>query len=410
MADLFKDYLKQLEKADKVLKLTPKLKTKLKTPNKIIKSYVAVKMDDGTTKKFKAYRVQFNNNLGPYKGGIRFHPNVNLSEVKALSAWMAIKGAVADIPFGGGKGGVAVNPKDLSENELERLSRAYIRLIQPYIGPDVDVPAPDVNTDPKIMAWMVDEYEKIVGHKEKAVITGKPLELGGSEGRVVATGKGGVDILEKLAKKLHLKPEQTTVAVQGFGNVGYFFAFFAQKSGFKVVSVSDSKGGVFNKTGNWSMEKLLEYKQKTGSLKNFPGTKNLTNDQLLTLKVDILVPAALEKAINQKNAGKIRAKAIVEMANGPVTPAAEKILEKKKIYSVPDVLANSGGVTVSYFEWLQNKKNQRWPKAEVLQKLKTKITKAFDKVWNESTKRGVTLRQAAYILATQKISQKKGVS
>ncbi len=397
MNNPFENYLTQLKKVGDF--------PQLEQPQKIIEVNFTVKMDNGEIKIFRGFRVQFNNARGPYKGGIRFHPQVDLSEVKALSAWMAIKCAVAGIPFGGGKGGVVVNPKELSEGELERLSRAYIRAIYRDIGPEIDVPAPDVNTNPQIMSWMLEEYESLTGHKESATFTGKPVDKGGSEGRVEATGKGGVYILEKLAEKLNLKPQETTVAVQGFGNVGYNFAKLAVEVGFKVVAVSDSKGGVLMGEGKWKIEEILEHKEKTGSVVNFPRSKSITNDQLLITDCDILVPSALENVINAKNAKDIKAKAIVEMANGPVTPEADEILGKREIISVPDVLANSGGVTVSYFEWLQNRKGEHWGEEAVFAKLQEKITRAFEDVWDEAEQKKISLRRAAYTLAVSRITK-----
>lgn len=399
--DPFKSYLAQIEKADKVLKLPAAIKEKLKTPDKIIEVNFPVKMDNGATKIFSGFRVQFNNARGPYKGGIRFHKQVSLREIKALAAWMAIKGAVADLPYGGAKGGVVVDPKKLSEKERERLARAYVRAISADIGPDLDVPAPDVNTNPQTMKWMLSEYEKIVGRKMPATFTGKPIEKGGSEGRIEATGAGGVYILEALIKKL--ENSRPTVAVQGFGNVGYYFALLAQELGYQIVAVSDSSGGVVRLDGAWRMAKVLKYKQKTGSVVGFPGTKRITNEQLLTLAVDVLVPAALENVITKKNAAKIKAKIIIEMANGPIASEADPILNRKKIIVVPDVLANSGGVTVSYFEWLQNKKAEHWPKEQVMLKLKKQLLTAFAPIWQESQKRKITLRDAVYLLAVKRI-------
>lgn len=402
MIDPFKNYLIQIEKVDG---------EKLKVPDKIIEVDFPVQMDNGEVRIFKGFRVQFNNARGPYKGGIRFHSEVNLSEVKALAAWMAIKCAVADIPFGGAKGGVIVDPKKLSEKELENLSRAYIKAIYQDIGQDLDIPAPDVGTNPIVLGWMLSEYENLIGHKEPATFTGKPLERGGSEGRVEATGKGGVYILQDLAKKLGFKPAQTTVAIQGFGNVGYHFAHFAQKAGFKIIAVSDSKGGVLVPRGLDPLKTLECKKRKgqvagcycVGSVCDLSYGRSISNKELLELSVDVLVPAALENVINARNAKKIRAKVILEMANGPVTPEADRILQKRKIISVPDVLANSGGVTVSYFEWLQNKKQEHWKKEKIMTKLKEKITNAFKAVWRQSQKQKISLRDAAYVLAIDRI-------
>ncbi len=343
-------------------------------------------MDNGKTKIFKAFRSQFNNAKGPYKGGIRFHYNVSESEVKALSAWMTWKCSVLGIPYGGSKGGIIVDPKILSMGELERLSRAYMRAFYKHFGSWIDVPAPDVNTTGQIMAWMLDEYQTLVGHLEPGMITGKPLELGGSQGRTEATGLGGFYVLESLMSAIgrsssgrkKFNKKATTVAVQGIGNVGYWFIEFAKKAGYKIVASSNSKGG--------------EYKGK-----------KITNEQLLELPVDILVPAALENQITAKNAGKINAKYIIEMANGPVTPEADEILHNKGIISLPDVLCNAGGVTVSYFEWVQNNMGYYWEKEEVFSKLKKIMDKAFGEVWEIYQTKKVTPRMAAYILAVDRV-------
>lgn len=404
MNNPFENYLVQLKKVGEF--------PQLEVPQKVIEVNFPVKMDTKEVKIFQGFRVQFNNALGPYKGGIRFHPQVDLSEVKALSAWMTIKCAVADIPFGGGKGGVIVDPKKLSVGELERLSRAYIQAIYQNIGSEVDVPAPDVGTNSQILGWMLDQYRKMSNGNPPvadqtsnvlATFTGKPLEMGGSEGRMEATGQGGVFVLTSLAQKLKVENSKLKIAVQGFGNVGYNFARLAQKIGFKVVAVSDSRGGALMEDGEWKMEEVLEHKEKTGSVVNFPGSKPITNDQLLITDCDVLAPAALENVIDAKNAQDVKARVIVEMANGPVTPEADKILEKRGIISVPDVLANSGGVIVSYFEWLQNKKDEHWGKEAVFAKLKEKITKAFEDVWSESENRQISLRSAAYALAVSRI-------
>lgn len=440
---------------------------KLLRPEKILEFSIPVKMDDGKTKTFKGYRIQHNSAIGPYKGGIRFHPNVNLDEVQALATLMSIKCAVAGLPYGGGKGGVVVDPKKLSEGELEKLSRGYAAKLTPFIGPDVDVPAPDVNTNPKIMAWMLDEYEKIVGHKSPATFTGKPIEAGGSLGRTEATGRGGVIILKSLISKLvnenfftselasrptsgPLAPRSSsetegslrrslaqtstgfknfinslTMAIQGFGNVGYYFAKIASDEGFKIVAVSDSRGGVYIKDG-LSPEATLKCKKEKGSVSGCycKGSvcdvrygKPISNEELLELPVDVLVPAALENIINKKNMKKIKAKIIVEMANGPVTEEAYEYLTKKGMIIVPDVLANSGGVTVSYLEWVQGKKGKWWTEKEVNNKLKVVMEKAFDDIWLESVKpafakasagksvkSAIDLKRAAFELALEKIT------
>ncbi|PWU23416.1 glutamate dehydrogenase, partial [Candidatus Cerribacteria bacterium 'Amazon FNV 2010 28 9'] len=376
MTDQYTNAKRQLTEVASLLHLSDEVVAQLSVPDKLLTVSLPVRMDDGSTKVFTGFRSQHNNARGPYKGGIRFHQNVSESEVKALSMWMTWKCAVADIPYGGGKGGVIVDPSTLSESELERLSRAFAARIAVDIGEDVDVPAPDVNTDPKIMAWMIDEYAKVTGKSSVAVFTGKPIEKGGSEGRTEATGYGGVYVLNALVAKEKLKRKNVTIAIQGIGNVGSFFALKAKEEGYTVVALSDSKGAIVNEAG-LDPQAVLEYKEKNRTLKGFPGAKEISNDELLLLKTTILVPSALENVITEANAAKLQCQYIIEMANGPVTPEADAILQKRNIISVPDVLANSGGVTVSYFEWVQNKKQEHWKKDDVLMKLQEKITPAF---------------------------------
>lgn len=410
MSDCFKNFQLQLEKAAGYLKIRPDVLEILKWPQRIVEVNIPVKMDNGEFKIFKGFRVQHNNFLGPYKGGIRFHPQVNLQEVMALASWMSLKCAVAGLPFGGGKGGVIVDPKKLSEGELERLSKAYAKAISQIIGPYVDVPAPDVGTDGKVMGWMADAYaselktqnSKLKTNEILATFTGKPVEKGGSVGREQATGRGGLYILQQVTKQFKIQNSKFKIAVQGMGNVGYWFAKLAQDAGFEIVAISDSKGGIFGKI--WNIEEVGEYKKKMGSVIGFPGTKTITNEQLLTTDCDVLVPAALENVITKENAKKIKAKIIIEMANGPTTSQADQILNNRGILVVPDILANCGGVTVSYFEWLQNIKNQKWPEEKVNQKLKAKIVRAFGEVWEIREKYKVDLRTAAYILAVRNIA------
>lgn len=402
--DPFKAALQQLESTAKKLKLKSDILERLSIPDKVIEVAVPFFLDNGRLRTVRGYRVQYNNARGPYKGGIRFHPQVNLSEVEALAAWMTWKCAVVDIPFGGGKGGVETDPNSLSEGELERVSRSYIRAIAPFIGPKVDIPAPDVNTDAKIMAWMVDEYEKIVGHQAPAVITGKPVEKGGSRGREPATGLGGFYILYELSKRFGKLPTEVTVAIQGFGNVGYFFAKFVSQAGYKVVAISDSKGGIYSANG-LDIDKVMEVKKREGSVIAYKasGVKMITNEELLALEVDVLVPAALENAITQENAMDVKARYIIEMANGPVTPDADLILQRKGIEVVPDILANSGGVTVSYFEWVQNLSGRYWSEKRVFSKLEKKMLKALADVEGIRKEKKVSYREAAYLLAVDRV-------
>ncbi len=423
----YQNAVRQLEQVVKILNLEPKIFDKLKSPKRLIKADLKVKTGSGKIKTFKAFRSQHNNTLGPFKGGIRFHPNVSEDEVKALSMWMTWKCSLVGLPFGGAKGGVICDPKQMSQAEIERLSRAYIRAIAPYIGPKKDVPAPDVNTNSQIMAWMVDELIKIKDQRSKikdslnpyATITGKPIELGGSQGRTEATGMGGVIILTELAKKLKIKNEKLKIAVQGFGNVGYWFSQLAHEAGFRVTAVSDSQGGAFV-DAKLDPELTLKCKEKKGSVTqcfchsghcDLSFGRKISNEEFLELPVDVLVPAALENVINAQNAKKIKAKIIIEMANGPVTPEADKILQQRGIISIPDILANAGGVTVSYFEWLQNLKGESWPKEKVFKELEKVMKKAFGEFWQKyqefkklkGLKSLINPRMAAYALAVERV-------
>jgi glutamate dehydrogenase len=369
-------------------------------PDRVIEVKLPVKMDNGRTKIFIGYRSQHNNVLGPYKGGIRLHQNVSREEVIALSALMSLKCAANNLPLGGGKGGVIVNPKELSSNELEKLSRLYAKAISPFIGENIDVPAPDVNTNGQIMLWMLDEYEKVTGRKSPATFTGKPIEFGGSLGRTEATGRGGVIVMENLLK--HLEKDYKTITIQGFGNVGYYFAKIAFEKGYKIVAISDSQGGIYNKDG-LDPEKLMDVKKETGSVKNYTSGEQISNEQLLELPVDILVPAALEDVINAHNASLIRAKIIVEMANGPITEDAYLILKNQNVISIPDILANGGGVIVSYFEWLQNKNNEHWTEEQVNHKLEEQLVGASQEIFEVSKKFNSSLKESAFISALDKI-------
>ncbi|MDD5251714.1 MAG: Glu/Leu/Phe/Val dehydrogenase [Patescibacteria group bacterium] len=401
---IFKNALVQLKNAAEAAGLDPVVVEVLKHPKRILQVSVPVVMDDGAVKVFEGYRVQHNDARGPFKGGLRFHPKTDLDEVKALAFWMAIKCAVVNVPFGGGKGGVAVDPKKLSSGELERLSRAFIRAIAPVIGPDVDVPAPDMNTTPEIMAWMVDEYARVTGKFQPAVITGKPIAIGGSLGRTAATGRGGLFALEEWRRRANLKAKDLTIAVQGIGNVGFWFAKLAREAGYKVVAISDSKGGVYA-TAGINLDKALAYKKEHGNLKGFPADKEISNERLLELPVDVIVPAATENVLTDKNAGRVKARVVLELANGPTTPEADFKLAKKGITVIPDVLANSGGVAVSYFEWVQNRTGYYMTEAEVNDKLKKLMVEAFYDVAGLATDKSLTLRTAAFALAVRRIAE-----
>ncbi|MEX0896331.1 MAG: Glu/Leu/Phe/Val dehydrogenase [Patescibacteria group bacterium] len=388
----------------------------LHKPQHLHEGNLEITMDSGKKQTFRAYRSQHCNALGPYKGGIRFHPDVSREEVLALSMWMTWKCGVVGIPYGGGKGGVIVNPQELSATELEALSRAYVQFLGEAVGPWRDIPAPDVNTTPEIMAWMADEWQHLHGSPSVnplASFTGKPLELGGSEGRNEATGLGGVYVLQQLAQQMAWKrPQDVTIAIQGFGNVGYWFAYHADQLGYRVVAVSDSKQAVYV-PGGLNPEKTFACKKETGTLSECRCTDHscsvehgeiLTNEQLLELDVDVLVPAALENVITTENAQQIKAKVVIEMANGPVSPEAEKMLHEREILIVPDVLANAGGVSTSYFEWIQNLSGQVWSRDEVLAKLEPLMIRAFDAVWKrQQVLEGKTMRVAAYSLAVKRV-------
>jgi len=398
----YENFLIQLKEATEIMKISDDVFEILSKPTRIIEVNIPVTMDDGKTRIFTGWRSQHNSALGPTKGGIRYHPDVTKDEVIALSAWMSVKNAVVVIPYGGGKGGVRVNPKELSSDELERLSRKYIDLIYKYIGPDQDIPAPDVYTNSQIMAWMMDEYSKLVGSHQPAVITGKPKILGGSKGRGTATARGGFFVLREALKVKSERFNGLTAAVQGFGNAGSFATRFLSEAGVKVVAVSDSKGGIYNRNG-LSYGAILEHKKNSGSVVNFNGADNITNKELLELEVDILVPAAIESVITEENADRIKARYILELANGPVVPQADKILYEKGTFVLPDILANAGGVTVSYFEWIQNRIGYYWSEREVHEKLDNIMTDAFHNVYKIMKDYNIDARKAAYILALSRI-------
>jgi glutamate dehydrogenase/leucine dehydrogenase len=408
MKNPFENAMAQLDKVAQIKNFGDEFIARMRGPDRDIRISIPVKMDDGTLRIFEGYRVEYNNALGPYKGGIRYHPDTEINEVKALAFWMALKCAVAGIPMGGGKGGITVDPKLLSKGELERLSRGWVQKLGDILGPRKDVPAPDVNTTPEIMAWMADEFAKITGDKTGAVITGKPLGKGGSEGRGTATAQGGFFVFEALKDYLQKElglPEKCKVVIQGFGNAGSYAGSIWQKAGHTILAISDSKGGVYNESG-LDIQKLLEYKKTTGSLSGFPGSKNITNAELLETECDLLIPAAFENQITMNNADKVKAKAILELANGPITPEADEILFKKGIPVVPDILANSGGVTVSYFEWDQNLKQEHWTEVEVFEKLRPILEDSAKKMLEEAHALKTSLRMGAFLMALERIKAK----
>jgi glutamate dehydrogenase len=400
----FETAKQQIESAGKKLNLGKGLIEVLKHPERELTVAIPVKMDNGKTKVFTGYRVQHSTARGPAKGGIRYHPQVDIDEVRALATWMSMKTAVVGIPYGGGKGGVICNPKEMSPAEIERLSRGFIRGISPIIGPAKDIPAPDVYTTPQIMGWMMDEYSILEGHFTPGVITGKPLSIGGSKGRGEATARGTMYTVREAAKKLNLKTKGATVVVQGYGNAGSITAKLLHKElGCKIIAVNDSTGGAYNPDGIDPVA-ILAHKEKTGSVKGFKGTKNISNEDLLTLKCDILVPAALENQITKENVKNIKAKIVAEAANGPTTPEADEVLFKKGITVIPDILANAGGVTVSYFEWVQNLQNYYWSEEEVNKKLEDVMIESFDAVYKMAKEYKTDLRNGAYMVAINRIA------
>lgn len=400
----FKIAQAQLDEAAKRLSLTSRLHQLLRKPMREYNITIPVKMDNGKTRQFKGFRVQYNDARGPCKGGIRYHPEETIDTVRALSAWMTWKTALLDLPFGGGKGGVICNPKEMSSGELERLSRGYIRKIFKYIGPEKDIPAPDVYTTPQMMAWMMDEYSKLKGYYCPGVITGKPVEVGGSLGRDDATARGGIYTVREASNHLKLDTKTATVAIQGYGNAGSYAAILSQEIfGCKIVAVSDTKGGIYNPDG-FDSQAVLEHKKKTGSVINFPGTEPVSNEDILELDVDILWPAALENVITKENAPRIKAKIIAEAANGPTTPDADKILYKNGVFVIPDFLCNAGGVTVSCFEWIQNITGDYWKLKEIHQRLDKKMTKAFHDTLKTSLGHKVNMRVAAYMVAVKRVA------
>ncbi len=399
----FENALEQLRIAAEHLKLEDGIHQMLSHPKREVTVSLPTRMDSGETHVFTGYRVQYSDARGPSKGGIRYHPNVSLDEVKALACWMTWKCSIADIPFGGAKGGVICNPKVMSQHELERMTRRYTAAIADFIGPYRDVPAPDVYTNAQVMAWIVDTYSALKGYMVPEVVTGKPISIGGSLGRDKATGRGAVFTTVEAAKVKNLDLKNASFAVEGFGNAGTNYAEILQGYGSKLVAASDSKGGVLSKKGI-DAAKLIAYKEKTGSVIGMAGTQPIDDDGLLQLDVDILCPAALENAITPEIARGVRAKVIVECANGPTTPAADKILDSNEVFLVPDILANSGGVIVSYLEWVQNLVRTSWSESEVNTKLEGKITGAFKEVYNTSQKHSTSMRTAALMVGVGRVA------
>lgn len=394
---------KQVKAACDKLNADPAVYEILKNPMRVLEVSFPVKMDDGTVKTFTGYRSQHNNAVGPFKGGIRFHPGVTRDEVKALSTWMTFKCSVAGIPYGGGKGGITLDPKDYSTAELERISRAYAEAIAPLIGEKIDIPAPDVNTNGQIMSWMVDAYEGVVKKSAPGTFTGKPLGFGGSLARTEATGYG-VNLAAKLAlEKLGQDIKGATYAVQGFGNVGYYTAYYAHKAGAKVIAISNVDTAVYNENG-LDMEKIIKEVGSNGTIADGVYGKKITNQELLELEVDVLAPCALENQITSENADRIKAKVIVEGANGPTTPEADEILNKKGVTIIPDILANAGGVVVSYFEWVQNLQGYYWSFEEVQEKETNVLKNSFNDIWNLAKEYNVDVRTASYMTSIKKIA------
>ncbi len=395
----------QLAKASTKMNLEPVIHELLSYPQRELVVNIPIKLSNGTSKVFRGYRVQHCDARGPCKGGIRFHPEETIDTVRALASWMTWKTALMNLPYGGGKGGVTCDPKQLNETDLEKVARGYIREIATFIGPEKDIPAPDVYTNPQIMAWMMDEYSKIKGYFTAGVITGKPLSIGGSVGRNDATARGGMYVLREAAKAANINLQNATCAIQGYGNAGQYAHQLIEKLfGTKVVAISDSKTGVYNENGI-SAEEAIRYKTETKSLKGFPRAKEITNEELLELKIDILVPSAIENVITAANAGRIKSNIILELANGPTTPDADEILFSKKKLVLPDFLANGGGVTVSYFEWVQNITGLYWNAKEVDERLDRHMTSAFEHMIRTAREFNTDNRTAAYIVALKRLRQ-----
>ncbi|WP_411968513.1 Glu/Leu/Phe/Val family dehydrogenase [Haloferax sp. YSSS75] len=402
-ANPFESLQEQIDDAAAYLDVRDDVIERLKNPERVLETNLSVEMDDGSIELFRAYRSQFNGDRGPYKGGIRYHPGVTRDEVKALSGWMVYKCAVVDIPYGGGKGGIVIEPKDYSEGELERVSRSFAKELRPFIGVDRDIPAPDVNTGQREMNWIKDTYETLENTTAPGVITGKALDNGGSEGRVEATGRSTMLTAREAFKYLDRDIEGATVAVQGYGNAGWIAAKLIEDLGANIVAVSDSSGGIYDPDG-LDARAVKDFKNETGSVSGYEGTESLTNDELLTLDVDLLVPAALENAIDGDLAKDVQADIIAEAANGPLTPRADDVLTERGVHVFPDILANAGGVTVSYFEWVQNRQRFYWTEERVNDELERVIVDAFENLVDAYEKHDLpNFRTAAYVVAIQRV-------
>ena len=414
MSTLLADASRHLDQALKHAQVSDDLVTRLRAPKASLTVSIPLRRDDGSLEVFQGYRVRYDDSRGPAKGGVRFHPGVNLDEVQSLAFWMTFKCAALNLPFGGGKGGITVNPKDLSPMEVERLSRGYIDAIADFIGPDTDILAPDVYTNARVMSWMMDQYSIIRRKHSPGVVTGKPLSLGGSQGRESATAMGAFFVIQTLMPKFDRRPQDTTVAVQGFGNAGSIIADLLAKAGYRVVAVSDSQGAIYCKHG-LDIPSIRQYKESTrrgvqavyceGTVCNIVEHEVITNEELLTLDVDILIPAALEGQITAKNADRVQAKYVFEVANGPVSFEGDQILESRNIYVIPDILVNAGGVTVSYFEWVQNRNGLYWSAAEVQQQLKQRMVEETEAIWAIAQREGTSVRSAAYIHALNRLGE-----
>jgi len=400
----WEEQLKVVKKVSEIMGLEPAFYEVVSRPKAILQVSLPIKMDDGSVRVFEAFRIHHNDARGPCKGGIRYHPHVDLDTEKALAAWMTWKCAVVNLPYGGAKGGIACNPKELSRGELERLTRAYAAAIAGFVGIDLDIPAPDVGTDAQIMAWFVDEYYKITGKIIPGVITAKPICIGGSLGRTAATGRGVFFTAVEASKKYGIPIKGARVAIQGYGNVAYYAALNFYEAGAKIVTVSDSKGGIYCRDG-LNPKKVMDHKRKTGTVSGFPGCEEIGSKGPLTVECDILVPAALENQLTEENAGDVKTKLIVEGANGPTTPEADRILEEKGVVVIPDILANAGGVTVSYFEWVQNRMGYYWTAEEVDERLRRVMTQAFRDVTEQAEKYEISPRYGAYALAFGRVAE-----